>query len=154
MEKQMTSMMKQLQNDQLTARKERNSMKATLLTTLVGEAIKVGKDDGNRESTDEEVMKTIRKFANNAKDNIRDYGKVGKADAVEQMQKELEILSSYLPAQVDEDAVRAFIAEVMQEKRLAKAPSSMKIIMAELSTKFGDSLDKKVGSAIAKEMVS
>ena len=60
-EKNEMSLLDQIKSDQLTARKARTA-RASLLTTLLGEATKVGKDSGNRETTDKEVMAVIRKF--------------------------------------------------------------------------------------------
>ena len=45
-----------LKEDQLIARKNRDQIKATLLTTLIGEAEMVGKNTGNRSPFDEEVV--------------------------------------------------------------------------------------------------
>ena len=85
----MTSLLKQLQADQLNARKARDSIKATLLTTVLGEAVKVGKDDGDRDPTDTEVMDVFKKFVKNIKQNIIDYGKAGNTDAITVMDNEL-----------------------------------------------------------------
>ena len=46
----------QIKSDALEARKARQTNTATLLTTLYSEASMVGKNDGNRESTDAEVL--------------------------------------------------------------------------------------------------
>jgi uncharacterized protein len=57
------SMMDKLRADLLTARKERSDMTG-LLTALVGEAAMIGKNNGNRETTDEEVLRIVKKFRN------------------------------------------------------------------------------------------
>ena len=47
----------QIKADQLAARKAKDGLKATLLTTLIGELTAIGKNDGNREVTDAEVSR-------------------------------------------------------------------------------------------------
>ncbi len=67
---------------------------ATLLSTLIAEAEMVGKNAGNRESTDDEVQQTIRKFLKNNQEAaavIRDAGRL----AV--LERECAVLTAYLP---------------------------------------------------------
>lgn len=149
----MSAMFKQLQSDQLVARKARDTVKINLLTTLLGDVLRSAKDEGNREVTDADVVKALRKFVTNAKDNIQNYERAGKTEAVAINQEELTILQGYLPAEVDETTLRNFIQSVMTEKNLPKAPASMKVIMAELNAKFGTALDKKVASSLAQEVL-
>ena len=59
------SLLAQLKKDSLLARKAADSVRATLLSTLIAEAEMVGKNAGNRESSDDEVQQTIRKFLKN-----------------------------------------------------------------------------------------
>ena len=56
------SKLQEIKAAQLTARKERNTFKASLLTTLIGEAEMVGKSAGNRPSTDEEVLQVLNMY--------------------------------------------------------------------------------------------
>lgn len=147
----MTSLLKQLQADQLNARKARDTFTATLLTTVMGEALKVGKDDGNRDSTDSEVIEVVKKFVKNIKQNIIDYGKAGKADAIASMEQEFTILKAYLPAEVDAAVVRDAINGIIAQKSLPKNGSSIGKIMPELNALFGDALDKKMASELVKE---
>ena len=49
----------QIKSDALIARKARKIDTATLLTTLYSEASMIGKNLGNRESTDQEVLQVI-----------------------------------------------------------------------------------------------
>lgn len=150
----MTSLLKQLQSAQLTARKARNTFTASLLTTVLGEAVKVGKDNGNRESTDSEVMEVVKKFVKNIKQNIIDYGKAGKTEAIAAMEQEFAILKAYLPAEVDSTTVRNAINSIIAQKSLPKNNSSIGKIMPELNLLFGDSLDKKMASELVKEALN
>ena len=59
------SLLSQLKKDALTARKQGAGLRGTLLSTLIAEAEMVGKNAGNRDSTDDEVQGTIRKFLKN-----------------------------------------------------------------------------------------
>ena len=65
------SLLQALRNDALTARKARDTVAASLLVTLLSEAEKTGLDDGKRESSDAEVIATIRKFLKNNAEFLR-----------------------------------------------------------------------------------
>jgi hypothetical protein len=58
------SLIQTIKADQVQARKAR-SASASILTTLIGEAEMIGKNAGDRESTDEEVIAIIKKFIKN-----------------------------------------------------------------------------------------
>lgn len=108
------SLMQRIKADQLAARKNRESGKATLLTTLLGEAQTIGKNDGNRETTDAEVTAVIKKFVK----NIGEVLKVAEpaSDYFLNATAEKIVLESYLPKQISgqdlQDLIRGLAAEV------------------------------------------
>ena len=61
-------LIEKIKEDSLRARKDRNTWKANLLTTLYAEASMIGKNKGNRVSTDEETTAVITKFLKNAQE--------------------------------------------------------------------------------------
>jgi uncharacterized protein YqeY len=108
------SLMQQIKADQLAARKNRESGKALLLTTLIGEAQTIGKNDGNRETNDAEVTAVIKKFVK----NIGEVLKVADSTSNTYLTAiaEKEVLESYLPKQISgqdlQDLIRGLAAEV------------------------------------------
>lgn len=59
-----------IKHDQLVARKNRDQIESTLLTTLIGEADMVGKNNGNRDPFDEEVISVVKKFLKGVNETI------------------------------------------------------------------------------------
>ena len=49
------SILNTIKNDNVTARKSRDIITSSLLSTLYAEAVNVGKNDGNRETSDKET---------------------------------------------------------------------------------------------------
>jgi len=86
------SLLAQLKKDSMLARKAADSVRATLLSTLIGEAEMVGKNAGNRESTDDEVQQTIRKFLKN---NQEALGVIKDAERRAVLEQESAILTDY-----------------------------------------------------------
>ena len=144
------SLMAQLKKDSLIARKAADSVRATLLSTLIGEAEMVGKNAGNRESSDEEVQQTIRKFLKNNQEAlavIKDEARL----AI--LRTESDILATYLPAMATEAEVKAFIAETVAG--LAdRSPKSMGTVMGALKAKYGTSFDAKQANAWVREALA
>ena len=54
----------------LNARKDKDSKLASLLSTLLSEVVKIGKDNGNRETTDQEAVSVLKYFIKNANQTI------------------------------------------------------------------------------------
>ena len=140
------SLIQQIKQDQLTARMDKSTIKAVLLTTLYSEASNVGKNDGNRESTDDETIKTIQKFLKGVNETIAYLEKSGtNPDALANVMVEKGILDAYLPKMASEDDIRSAVAELK-----AGGAANMGDIMKGLKQKFGATLDGKLASQLAK----
>ncbi|ATE60658.1 GatB/YqeY domain-containing protein [Thauera sinica] len=144
------SLLSQLKKDALLARKSAAGVRATLLTTLIAEAEMVGKNAGNRESSDEEVQGTIRKFLKN---NQEALAVIKDEERRAALQEESAILTGYLPPMAGEADVKALIAETVAG--LAdRSPKSMGVVMAALKAKFGSGFDAKQANAWVREALN
>lgn len=144
------SLLDTIKADQLTARKNREEIRTSLLTTLYAEAVNVGKNDGNRASTDAEVEKIIRKFVNNARDNEKFYQ--GNPEALTQVKAELIILEEYLPTMVADDVVQTAVRDIAAT--LEKSPRSIRPIMDQLKIRFGQNFDSARASKYIKDYLN
>jgi len=144
------SLLAQLKKDALVARKNAATVRATLLSTLIAEAEMVGKNAGNRESTDDEVQATLRKFLKNNQEALA----VIKDEARRAvLADEAAILAEYLPPMATEADVKAFIAETVAG--LAdRSPKSMGAVMGALKTRFGTGFDAKQANAWVREALA
>jgi uncharacterized protein YqeY len=144
----MMTLFAQIKADQLTARKAKQALAATLLTTLFGELTAIGKNDGNREVTDADVVKLVKKFLDGINESIK-YMEAAKNDeALVMLRGEAAILAPYLPQQMDEaaltEAVKAIVAEV--------GPVMGKV-MGELKARFAGKYDGGMASKIVKASI-
>jgi uncharacterized protein YqeY len=129
------SLLQQIKNDQVIARKNKEGHRATLLTTLYSEAAMIGKNQ-NRESTDSEVMSVIKKFISNNEMTLQ-------YSPNENIRKENEILSKYLPEQMNEDD----IITIIKSNSFANVGEVMKFFKENFDGKY----DGKTVSGIAKD---
>ena len=144
------SLLAQLKKDSMLARKAADGMRATLLSTLIGEAEMVGKNAGNRESTDDEVQQTIRKFLKN---NQEALGVIKDEERRATLEQESAILSAYLPPLASDAEVKAFIATTVATLA-ERGPKQMGVVMAALKAKYGSDFDAKQASAWIKDALS
>lgn len=142
------SLIDQIKTDILVAKKAKESVKATLLVTLFSEASNVGKNAGNRATTDEETVAVIKKFKNNATETLSHLEKSG-MDATT-VKQEIEILDNYLPEQYNEDKLNEIITGYLSQ-HAEKSPKLMGAIMASLKKEHAGKYDAGLASKIVKE---
>jgi uncharacterized protein YqeY len=143
------TLLQEIKADQLTARKNRDTIRATVLTTLIGEASAIGKNDGNRISTDEEVSAVIRKFIKNIDESLQALSTQNVPNAREALKQERIILSAYLPQQLTETALVAIIQQII-DNGAAKIGDIMKPLNAEHKGLF----DGKMAKAIIEKLLA
>ena len=141
------SLLAQLKKDSLLARKAADRVRATLLSTLIGEAEMVGKNAANRESTDEEVQQTIRKFLKN---NQEALGVIKDEERRAVLEQESAILTAYLPPLASDAEVQAFIAASVATLA-ERGPKQMGVVMGALKARYGSDFDAKLASAWIKD---
>ena len=144
------SLLAQLKKDSLLARKAADRVRATLLSTLIGEAEMVGKNAANRESTDEEVQQTIRKFLKN---NQEALGVIKDEERRAVLEQESAILTAYLPPLASDAEVQAFITATVAALA-ERSPKQMGVVMGALKAKYGSDFDAKQASAWIKHALS
>jgi uncharacterized protein YqeY len=150
MKKGIKMLIETIKNDQLSARKMRDTQKAVLLTTLYSEAAIIGKNDGNRDSTDEEVQKVVKKFINNARDvmnNLDDSD--NRYDAAKY---EVEVLEQYLPQQISDEELREAIVDLIETNNV-QSMKDMGFIMTELKAYYPGQFDGSTASKIVRELL-
>jgi uncharacterized protein YqeY len=135
--------MEKIKADQLSFRKQRQTVEASVLTTLIGEASAIGKNKGNRETTDAEVVAVVKKFIDNNNGTIKLL--VGDQEQTEILVKENAALQVYLPKQMSDEEIRAALATCSKE--LGK-------IMTHFKTAFPGMYDAGKVSTLAKEYVA
>jgi len=144
----MPTVIEKLKEKQLIARRARETDEAALLTTVIGECEKIGKDAGNRLVTDDECLSVIRKFVKNINETIS-YLK-SEDERLPGLKVEKDILSGFLPAMLSEDEIRAEIIAMIR-----KNPDiTFGGVMGSLSKNFKGLFDGRVAQSLAKEELS
>ena len=105
------------------------------------------------EVTDEQIIEIIAKEAKKRKDAAQDFEKSGREDLINQNNKELEILTSYLPKQLDIEEIENIVKDIIKESG-ATSMKDMGIVMKTAKEKIGASADGKTISDVVKKLLS
>lgn len=139
------TLLSKIKQDQLQARKNRDSLKATLLTTLIGEATNIGKNDGNRETTDQEVTAVIQKFLKGINESIS-FLKNDNAGAHDTLNGEKSVLEAYLPRQLTLEQIQDIVSAQIAAGNLKRDPSLKGAAMKYLKETVPGQYDGKVAA--------
>jgi uncharacterized protein YqeY len=146
------TLLQQLKDDSLTARKQKHNM-ASFMVTLYAEAAMVGKTKRNGESTDEEVISILKKFKAGAETIIQAAMKQNKPtgqQTIDQAKMEIFVLDGYLPKVLTESELRAAIQQSVNNPDVI---SSVGGIMSELKKEYTGQYDGALASKIIKELL-
>lgn len=143
------SLLKQIKDDQLQARFNKDKLRAGLLTTLYSEAATIGKNAG-RDTTDEEVVAVIRKFIKNINEMLK---VIGDSDLGNASKQERSILENYLPEQISEEQLAETI-DILVMGLENKTMKQMGTVMGELNRQYPGQFERAVASKIIQSRLS
>lgn len=133
------SLKQKVNSDYITAFKEKNALKKSLLGTLKGEIQTIEKNQVVENLSDEEVTKILNKFAKNLRENIKLAGD-------EKSKQELEVIESYLPKNLSAEEIQSKI-----DTLVASGIKNMGQLMKEFATLPAD---KKLVSEMVKKTLA
>lgn len=141
------TIVQKLRTESLRLRKERNPVAASI-TFVISEIDKIGKNNGNRITTEDEAVKVVQKLVATLRDNLS-Y-KLTEADEANTRQQ-IQILESVLPQMVDENKIRDTIQELMFDSNFIVNKGN---VMKELRARFGALVDMKLAGTILQEYLA
>jgi hypothetical protein len=103
--------------------------------------------------SDEEVITVVKREVKKRNTSIEEYTKFNKMDVVEDLKKEVEIMSVYLPPEMSEEELIKAVDEIIEEVK-PESIKDMGRIMKEVTSKYGSSVDMSKVSKIVKEKLS
>ncbi|HET9103157.1 MAG TPA: GatB/YqeY domain-containing protein [Solirubrobacteraceae bacterium] len=137
----------QVRADMTTAMKAGERDRVGALRLVLSELQKAVKDGGDDELT---VLRRERKRRLEAASQFRD---AGRAELAAGEEAEAELISGYLPAELDDAELRAIVSAVVSETG-ASTPADMGRVMKEVMARTGGRADGKRASAQVREALS
>ncbi len=141
-----------IQADVITAMKARETEKLATLR-LLSAAIKQREVDTQSTLDDAAVIAVIEKACKQRRESITQYQQANRMDLVEVEQKELDIISTYLPAQMSDEDIAAAVAAAIAQTGAANMQDMGKV-MGVLKGQLAGKADMGKVSALIKAQLS
>jgi len=106
-----------------------------------------------KETDDGDIKKLLKKMVKQRSESIEVYKKNNRNDLLEIEEGEVNILSNYLPKQLNDEETKKICKEVI-ENMGATSIKDMGKIMGELKKNYSDSLDFSKTGTILKEILN
>lgn len=139
------TVVEQLKQQSMKLRKERDPLAPKLVFAL-SEIDKVGKNSGNRETTEDEAIKTVQKIISTIDQTVDLLSP--NSPVVYGLQREKQILQGVLPQMSSEEDVRSLLVDILG----TTAPKNKGIAMKVIRDEFGAKVDMKRAGEIVTEM--
>ena len=145
-------MRERILKDIIEAMKSKDKERLSTLRMLKG-AMQLEEINKKGELDDTEIINLISKQIKTRRESIEEFKKANRLDLADKTEKEVEILSSYMPEQLSEDEVLKLIEEAFNEVK-PTSMKDMKNIMAYLNPKISGRADKGFVSKTIKEKLN
>jgi len=133
------------------AMRSKDSVRLECLRMAKGALLLKEKEKAKGEGlSDEETIATLRGEVRKRQQSMATFAELGKAEEVAKLEEEIRIIESFLPGQLDAEAVearvRAYLAEHPEVNHAGKLTGALK-------KELGDLVDGKVLADIAKRVL-
>jgi len=145
-------MKEQLLQDLKEAMKEKDILKKDTVTMLRAAILQVEKDS-QKVLTEDEMSAIVAKEVKKRKESVKEYEDAGREDIANNLKREIEILSKYLPEQLSEEEIAKMVEDAISESG-ATSPKDMGKVMSILRPKTAGKADGKLVSDIVKEKLA
>lgn len=146
------SLKEKLLEDYKSAMKDKDVVRKNVIG-MVRAAILQFEKDNKVVLDDNGVLNVIVKEIKKRKDSLPEYIKSGRQDLINDLNREIEILQSYLPPMLSQEELEKIIVDVIEKLK----PSGMKDmgkVMQEVMQKVSGRAEGKVVSEIVKKHLS
>ena len=120
---------------------------------MVKGAIQMEEIKVKHELSDDEVIGIIAREIKTRKESIKEFEKGGRTDLIDKTQKEIDILTKYMPKQLTEEEIDKVIEDVFNEVKPEKA-SDMGKVMGYITPKVKGKADLSSISKVVRERIA
>ena len=145
-------MRERILNDIIESMKSKDKERLATLRLLKG-AMQLEEINKKGELDDSEIINLISKQIKTRRESIEEFKKANRLDLADKTEKEVGILSSYMPEQLSEEEILKLIDEAFNEVK-PTSMKDMKNIMAYLNPKITGRADKGYVSKVIREKLS
>jgi hypothetical protein len=146
------SLFEKIDRDIIEALKAGEKDRLTVLRGLKSD-LKYKHIDKGDDLTDDEAIGVLASQAKKRRDSIEQFAKGGRDDLVRQEKYQLEVITSYLPKQLDENELREIVARAIAEVG-AESPQQIGAVMKVVMPQVKGVADGKMVNKLAMEILA
>lgn len=136
------------------AMKAKNEPALRSLRAIKAEIIRAKTEPGaNGAISEEGETKLLQKMVKQRRDALEIYQQQSRPDLAQKEQEEISVIEQFLPAQLDEAALKAELQQIIAETGAA-SPADMGRVMGVATKRLAGRADGKAISAAVKELLS
>ncbi len=147
------SLADQIPADLKDAMKARDKVRTATLRMVLSGIKNLRAEPGHGEAvTDEEVVEIITREAKKRRESITTYTDNDRPELAAAEQAELDVLTTYLPEQLDEAAIREVVTQTVAEVG-ATGPGDLGKVMGALMPKVKGKADGRLVNTVVKDVL-
>mgnify|MGYP001188203045 FL=1 len=140
-------------NEALKAKDKKTYPTLRLIVSAVKDAEIAGRSKGQTDIKDSDIVSLLKKMIKQRNESCDVYKKAGRTELLESENREIEVISKFLPKQLSEDETKKICEETIKSVN-ASSMKDMGKIMGVLKSKHADSLDFSKVSSIIKGLLN
>lgn len=145
------SLKEQLMDDLKTAMKEKDTVRKNTVQMARAAVLQIEKD--SRITLDEQgVLEVISKEVKKRRDVLPDYEKSGRADLIEILNREIDVLLAYLPQQLSSEEIEAIVKQAIDEVGATSMKDIGKVMSAIMPRTKGRADGKIINELVKKNL--
>ncbi len=133
----------------------KDELKTSVLRMLLSAInyYEIQKGGAGYEASEEDILSVIQNQAKQRRDSIEQFKAADRSELVDKEQKELNLLTTYLPAQMSEEEVRQLVDDAVSETG-ATSIADIGKVMGSLMPKVKGKADGNLVSALVKQKLT
>jgi uncharacterized protein len=143
------SLSERLNEDMKQAMKNQDKFRLSVIR-MIRSAVKNVEIDQRRTLEDSEVLDIVTRELKQRKDSLQEFQKAGRDDLVEDLTKEIAIITDYMPEQLSEAELKGIVEETVREV-CAASKADMGKVMSALMPKVKGRADGKLVNQLVQQ---
>ena len=140
-------------NEALKAKDKNTYPTLRLVVSAIKDAEIAGRTKGQKEILDSDITAILKRMIKQRNESCEVYKKAGRNELLENENKEIQVINTFLPKQLSEEDTKKICEEAVKSSG-ASSMKDMGKVMGVLKSKHADTLDFSKVSSIIKELLN
>ena len=140
-------------NEALKAKDKNTYPTLRLIVSAIKDVEIAGRSKGQKEIKDVDITGILKKMIKQRNESCEVYKKAGRTELLESETKEINVINTFLPKQLNEEETKKICEEVIKSVG-ASSMKDMGKVMGALKSKHADTLDFSKVSGIIKGLLN